>query len=249
MIDVYPVLALLLAFSIDKLVSRRPGFVIFLVITLIFSALNLIQTYQYHRGILHHDSMNAEKYSYVFLKTDMQYADILGGDAEPYFREPTPMQGFKFINTLEGQLSEWSQNGLIRTQEAYSGDFAALMNSKNEFSPTLVLDQNRLITTESPVYVKASLKYNPLEPFTGNMAMLVYAATDKTNNVIFYKSFKLAPMPGMKLNTWHEADFGFKVPAWNTDLAQVKVYVWNPAKDSFLVDDIVVEFFLTNDLP
>jgi hypothetical protein len=249
MIDLYPVLAILLAYSIDKLVSKRPGFVIYLVAGFLLSSLNLVQIYQYNKGIIHHDSMDFDKYKYVFLRTGNHYADVIGGDSEPLYTNPTPIEGFTFVNTLESQSSDWTQNGLIETSEAFSGKHAALMNTKNEFSPTLVLNQSKLINTNTTVYVKSTIKYNPMEPFSGNKAMLVYAATDKTNSVVFYKTFKLAPLPGMKTNTWHTADFGFKVPAWNADLAQVKVYVWNPAGDSFLIDDLAIEFLLTNETP
>lgn len=249
MIDLYPFLAILLAFSVDKLVNKRPGFVIYLVAGFLFSALNLVQIYQYNKGIIHHDSMDFDKYRYVFLRTGSHYTDVIGGDTEPLFTTPSPIEGFNFVNTLESPLPEWSQNGLIETAEAYSGKHAALMNTKNEFSPTLVLNQSKLINTNTTVYVKSTIKYNPMEPFSGNKAMLVYAATDKKNSVVFYKTFKLAPLPKMKTNTWHTANFGFKVPAWNADLAQVKVYIWNPAGDSFLLDDLAVEFLLTNESP
>ena len=122
------------------------------------------------------------------------------------------------------------------------------MNDKSEFSPTLVLGPNRLIQTDSPVYVEVSLKYNLLMPIADNKALVVYAATNKKNQVVFYKTFRLLQLPSGKINSWNEANFGFKVSAWDKDLAQVKVYVWNPAKYQFLIDDLKVKFLLTNEL-
>jgi hypothetical protein len=248
MIDLFPLLAILLAVSIDRLVKTKPGFLLFLLCSFLFVSLNLFQTYQYHSGILHHDSMTFEKYRYVFLKTGAQYDDVLGSDIEPLFTVPEPMQGFLFFEDMERKLPDFTENGIIVSANAFSGSKVALMSEKNEYSPTLVLGANQLIKTISPVYVKVDLHYNLSEPIPGNSALLVYAATNKKNQVVFYKTFRLLQLPEKETNRWRESNFGFKVPAWDKELSQIKVYIWNPAKSKFMLDDIKIEFFLTDEI-
>jgi hypothetical protein len=248
MIDFYPLLAILLAFTIDKIVSAKPGFILFLLVSFLLIGFNQLQTYQYYKGILHHDSMSLEKYRYVFLKTGEKYKDIIGSDIEPLFITPTQIDELVFFSDMEKAMPDFTENGIIETTMAFSGSRAASMNEKLEFSPTLVLGNDRLIQTESPVYVEVSLKYNLLEPLVDNRALVVYAATNKKSQVVFYKTFRLLQLPSGEINSWNEANFGFKVSAWDKDLAQVKVYVWNPAKYKFLIDDMEVKFLLTNEI-
>ena len=248
MIDFYPLIAVLLAFTIDRFLKWKPGFLLFIITSLAFISFNLFQTYQYNKGILHHDSMNFAKYSYVFLKSSADYEDVLGSDIEPLYVEPVPMGGFTFICDMENPSTDFTENGIIESDNAFSGKKVTFLNEKSEYSPTLVLGSDRLIETLSPVYVRVKLHYNLQEPILDNRALLVYAATNKKNNVCFYKAFKLLDMPTKTTNTWLESDFGFKVSAWDNDVSQVKVYVWNPSKNKFLLDDIKIEFFLTNDI-
>ncbi len=248
MIDFYPLLAILLAISIDKLVNIRRGFVFFLIWSSILIGFNLVQTYQYTRGILHHDSMDFNKYSYVFLRTDAKYKDVLGSFCEPYYIEPEPIMNFSFFNDMETIQSDWTTNDVVPSENCFSGKKAALLNGINTFSPTLVLGGGKLIQTASPVFIKASVYYRLLEPNTAGKALLVYAATNKKNEVIFYKTFKLLQLPETETNVWKKADFGFKVSTWDKDVFQVKVYVWNPANDQFLLDDFKVDFFVTNEI-
>jgi hypothetical protein len=248
MIDFYSLFAILLAFTINKIVNSKPGFLIFLIVSVLIVGFNQLQTYQYYKGILHHDSMTFEKYRYVFLKTSEKYMDVIGSDIEPLFVSPTQINELDFFNDLEKAIPDFSENNIIESDKAFSGRKVAYMNDKSEFSPTLVLGPNRLIQTDSPVYVEVSLKYNLLMPIADNKALVVYAATNKKNQVVFYKTFRLLQLPSGKINSWNEANFGFKVSAWDKDLAQVKVYVWNPAKYQFLIDDLKVKFLLTNEL-
>lgn len=48
--------------------------------------LNLIQTWQYEKGIIHPNSMDVNKYAHIFLKTDDAYIGCLGNEQEavPY---------------------------------------------------------------------------------------------------------------------------------------------------------------------
>ncbi|HXC03872.1 MAG TPA: hypothetical protein VNZ86_03920, partial [Bacteroidia bacterium] len=95
-IDLYAIIALLLAYALEfipALFKTKIRLIRAVLFSLCFGCLglNLVQTYQYETGILHANSMDWERYQYVFLKTGQEYRHILGGnsDIQPYSsREP-----------------------------------------------------------------------------------------------------------------------------------------------------------------
>lgn len=244
LIDYYPLFLIPIALFLKRLsVNRKWSFLAacFIVVTL---TLNLIQSYQYHMRILHPDSMTQEKYWYVFLKTGEKYRNIFGGFSEPVFNFPVGSDEFAFFNDFEYAYPEWSQDGIQQTQEAWSGSRIARMGGSMIYSPTLVLDSPKLTLKGHPVYVEVSVMYREIRPDAANDALLVYAATDRTNSLLFYKTFKLKQLPGDMTKDWYKAEFGFKVPEWNDNVQQVKVYVWQRSESGFELDDFNIRFTL-----
>lgn len=74
MVDSYGLLAFplasLLSFVFTE--SKRGTRIVFSILLLLLVALNLFQTWQYKKGIIHYDSMNYKAYKQVFLKTTFQ---------------------------------------------------------------------------------------------------------------------------------------------------------------------------------
>jgi len=244
LIDYYPLFLIPVALFLKGLSASRKWS--FAVAAFIAGALtlNLIQSYQYHMRILHPDSMTSEKYWYVFLKTGEQYKSIFGGFSEPVYNFPDGSEEISFINDFEYSYPEWSQDGIQQTQQAWSGSKIARMGGAVIYSPTLVLDSPKLVLKGHPVYADVSVMYREIRPDAANDALLVYAATDRTNSLLFYKTFKLKQLPGDMTNGWHKAEFGFKVPEWNENVQQVKVYVWQRGESGFELDDFNIRFTL-----
>ncbi len=93
------------------------------------------------------------------------------------------------------------------------------------------------------MYVSAHLMYRELKTNAAAKALMVYAATNTNNQLVFYKVQKLKQLPDEISNSWRYAEFGMKVPAWTSDVAQVKVYIWNPDDTAFQLDDFAVNIY------
>ena len=243
MIDYYPIFAILLALGYSALLKIRAGKIFLSVFLLLVVPLNLVQAYQYEVGILHPDSMTKEKYWHVFFKTDKAYRNVLGSQPEPVFKSLSSYKHLDFYMDMESVSPVWTSNGIQLSGEAHSGMYLAQIDEKNAFSPTLVLANSHLLSTESAMYVSAHLMYRELKTNAAAKAIMVYAATNKSNQLVFYKSQKIKQLPDETTNSWRYAEFGMKVPAWNSEVSQVKVYIWNPDGTAFQLDDFAVNIY------
>jgi len=243
MIDYYPIFAILLALGFSALSKIRAGKIFLTLFLLLIVPLNLVQAYQYEVGILHPDSMNKDKYWHVFFKTDKAYRNVLGSQPEPVFKSLSSYRQLDFFMDMESVSPLWTGNAIQLSGEAYSGMYLAQIDEKSAFSPTLVLANSQLFVTESAMYVSAHLMYRELKINAAAKAMMVYAATNTNNQLVFYKVQKLKQLPDEVTNSWRYAEFGMKVPAWSSDVAQVKVYIWNPDGTAFQLDDLAVNIY------
>lgn len=246
LIDFFPVLIIPIAVLMKSLLSWRKTFVSLTVFILMAIGLNLIQSYQYHMRIIHPDSMTKEKYWHVFLKTDDSYKFIFGGFSEPVFRLPQNAEKMNFRNDFETDYAHWNNSGIFSSPTAYSGKRIARLGNGVVYSPTLVLDGKRLTITENPLYISIKAMFRELDVEASSDALLVYATTDRMNNLIFYKTFKIKQMPDQITNEWRSAEFGFKVPAWNSGTQQVKIYFWHRNTGLFELDDFEVNITVLN---
>lgn len=240
MIDHYSILSIPLALLIHQFSKhsfRKIALTLFLSAVV---SLNMIQVYQYYIGIIHHDSMTKEKYWYVFLKTDTSYSGILGSFPEPVYAKINEKKALNYYNDMESPSKLWTSNGIQVSDQAYSGRFVAEMSQSNIYSPTLNLTSDQLFETATELYITANFMYKEFDKNAIGDALLVYAATDKNNNLSFYKTFKIKQIPDYQIYKWRNATFGFKVPAWKDSLRQVKVYVWNRQTTLFHLDDFEV---------
>jgi hypothetical protein len=247
MVDFYALLAIPLGMLINHVLKKRIHGFVFISVLSALIALNLFQTWQYKVGIIHPDAMNAEKYKFVFLRWGDDYKNALGGYAEPLYSNNLGALIAMYSNTLEYTRAPWTTNGIQPSEDAFSGNHLAQMNQSNIYSPTLVLQKDDFPITSSDIYVKTSFQFRENEINAAKNALLVYAVSDQTQQVKFYKTFKIKQMHDDILNQWRIFETGFRVPAWNSDAAEIKVYVWNKERKPFQIDDIKVSFYLIDE--
>ncbi len=243
MIDYYAILAIFLGLGFSALMKLRAGKVFLFLFLAMVVPLNLVQAYQYERGIIHPDSMNKEKYWYVFLKTDKSYENLLGGQPEPIFKSLSTYERLDFFTDMEAYSPLWTDNAIQLSGEAYSGMHLAKLNEQNTFSPTLVLNGDQIIRMSGTAYVATNLLFKELTPNAAARALVVYAVTNPDNQLLFYKVQKLKQMPDDITNRWRHGNYGIKVPGWGKNVDQVKVYVWNPDGKPLQLDDLAVSIY------
>lgn len=243
MVDYFALFAIVLAFLLQKIEKQKMIASVIGLFAVATIGLNLLQTYQYQVRILHPDAMTKDKFWYVFLKTSASYKDVLGGFPEAYFGSLDTHERQNYFLNMEERAVPWSFSGIAVALDAFSGKQLAQLNNQLQYSPTLILEGNNLRITEQPIYTKVQVSFREFEPNNALGALLVYAATNKNNELLFYKSFKLKDMPDFKIGMWRTAEFGFSAPAWTSDLHQVKVYIWNKELKEFQIDDFDVCFY------
>ncbi len=80
--------------------------------------------------------------------------------------------------------------------------------------------------------------YNPSDSATGGM---VVCTVETDSATISYQSAGLDPAQAIP-GRWYEIKRQFRLPVMNNWMDRVTVYVWNPRKTSFYVDDLKTVF-------
>ncbi|MCF8463934.1 MAG: hypothetical protein K9G41_03790 [Flavobacteriales bacterium] len=135
LIEYLPFFALGLAFLLQN--SGQAMKAVVVTLCLFFVSINLVQSYQYQKFILHWDGMNQERFWTVFMKTDRKYDGI-------FYRQETVLQlpseeEIQSRAVFESDLEEgttWGNQG-INTEKANSGRRSTLINAQSNYGSTL----------------------------------------------------------------------------------------------------------------
>lgn len=122
------------AFGLAYLLEKCTGSVrwMLVVLVLLTAPVNLVQSYQYNKFILHWDQMNAERYWKVFLKTDKKLEGV-------FYRQPrvismpdsaSILHVFTLYNDFEGEIeTAVSQDSTT----SYSGENRTAVSAESKF--------------------------------------------------------------------------------------------------------------------
>jgi len=216
---------------------------IFIVLTI---ALNIIQTYQYTKGIIHPDSMNREAYFHVFLKTDSKYSGSISGGPEYYFGQLNDQAFYSEFNDFEQDNSNWAKLWNAETKEVYSGSKSVRLSSERLFSPSLVWEIPDSLLDKQNLYVKIETMLFEPQLNSGKNALFIMDIQNLQGKTIFYKRAKLKQIPSETTHKWIMVSTGFQIPLLSEEHYLVKIYVWNLHKTNFLIDDLKVKFYEYN---
>jgi len=239
MVDYYGLFALVIAWWMEKLKPMARTLV--LVVIVLFSALNVIQTYQYSKGIIDVDSMTKEAYEYVFLRTSDRYRNVVGSGDESFYGKLTSRPLLKSINSFEVKPVGWSSPASIDTNifKSLSRRFAFNKNVPYSSSFNFVFDT---LISKNKLYLKLSLYY--LEPTADAACEALYVVDirDSLNKLRFYKAFRLKRLPDKEIRQWRRSYIGMVLPHLEQG-DKVKVYCWNKALTRFNIDDFSVALY------
>jgi len=241
MVDFYALFLLLIILFADTLTKRfyQIGLGIFITFT---SFLNLFQTYQYSKGILHPDSMTQDAYWYVFLKTGQNYEDVIG-DFDEYFygelsKEPFLKTTADYINTRTG----WSKPGKTIRDDTRNHE-VVLMDENAIYSPAFRFAFPDSLFGRKNLYVKFNLDYLELEKNAGMNCLFVVDISDSTDDLLFYKTFRVKRLPTDVTGIWQKGQIGFKLPVIKPEMQRLTLYIWNRDKQNILLDSLQIEFY------
>ncbi|MDZ7743990.1 MAG: hypothetical protein U5Q03_20220 [Bacteroidota bacterium] len=243
-IDYYPFFAILLAYLLRSLSGKFAKITAILLFAALVS-LNLFQTWQYQNSILHHADMNREKYWFVFLKTGKEYQNILGDGPESIYRENELEMLARYTHAFSRQKQNWQvKETAFGRHEDQISDTLCVFNSKIDFGCTLSLKATNIPGSREAYFAECTFDLMEIDTNASSSAFLVASVASATGEKRSYKAFRIKAVPDKKTLQWEQKLFKFKLEGIKKPDDIVKIYLWNPEKKEFLIDDIQVIFYL-----
>ncbi len=237
MVEYYGLFALVIALWVDRLKPFAKRLLLFAVI--LFAALNIIQTYQYSKGIIHVDSMTYEAYKYVFLRTSDKYRNVIGSADEDFYGKLSSQSLLTTTNGFDGHPDGWTASKHNDTILFKSSKSSYRFDENTPFSTSFSVIIDSVLKHQ--VYLIASLYYFESFENAAQQALYVVDIRDSAGNPKFYKAFKVKRVPDKVVNVWRKSHIGIVLP--NLDEGdKVKVYCWNKALSIFNIDDFSIRF-------
>jgi len=239
-IDFYAVFFMLfglLLMNVNRFITKA----VIIAVALFFIYLQQVQAYQYERFIMHHDVMTWEKYKHIFLKTGRYYRFVLKGNKDaPLYGKLLELK--KFANDFESNQPFWDEESIVRSTDAHEGLYSSLCSSV-EYGNGMTFPLDSLWQGERQKYVVASLWWKELEENACRDASLVVAMDDTSGKLVYWKALVLREVPSGKFYEWKKTDWQFYFPAMAPAGNKLKVYIWNPERKQFLIDDFQMTFY------
>lgn len=240
-VDFYAVFALLLGIIFNKINQWKR--IVLISIAFLLIPLNLLQAYQYSRGIIHPDYMNFESYKYFFLKTSDAHRDCVGGqnDLVPYdkFHKKLIYQS-DVLPTTDGLDSSNVIMAKGENQKAF------IYNAKYEFNFHLTLKEDTALLNSNQLFAEIHLQKRDLSPCSFHNNLMVISLTCNDTSHIFYETFPLNYLPNQSSTQWQQLDYKTILPAIPDKDFKLEFYIWNKKRDSFLIKDLQIRIYRTS---
>jgi hypothetical protein len=231
MVDFYPVMIVLLATILAQAKRWLRWGILFVVAGLI--TLNLIQSYQYVKGILHPEYMNAKAYRYLFLKCSDDYVDRVGGAHD------LPRYDKFNAQLLYALKSDTSQTDLYDHDSSIVKTFTRTV----QHGCVIRIRNDRRLLNEYGTW--ARLSFQKMEPDSNAAAdaLLVISISypDKTN--AYYYTCKLNELPDGPTAIWTASEFSVILPKISRYPFELSFYIWNAGMKRFLVRDLDIRIY------
>ena len=223
-VEFYGLSALLIAFSF-RYIQKNSFYIALTSFSVLCVFLNLIQTFQYHSGIISSWDMNAKKYGYTFLRTGEQYQNCLGGNND-----------IMLYNTNETLIYN-------KTFNFESSDNNYIDYTNSEFNFSVSISANDSFITKRGVYILASLKRKDLAVSQKNGALFVVEISDELGEKYRYGTFPVSEIPPRDTNKWTQEEYSIEIQKVRNATDKIKIYIWNQEKQPFLIDDVEIKIF------
>jgi hypothetical protein len=248
-IDLYPIVAVMLAYALANfptLLSSKLRFLsltdtsfIFYAACFLCLAINLIQTYQFYNHILHYNSMDWKRYKYVFLKTTPKYVDCLGGcvDLQPYSRQE-PKLIYSEDQDFSKPLPGWS----TMQPEPFNGKMA-LHFTENEFGAMRLFENKPPFTGVEKLFVKVSLtRYEPQRNSSSGVLFVEDISNSKKEHE-YYTPFPINDEPADLEGDMRTYHYNMEIPGIQGKDSNLAFYIWNIKHQNFYITDIKIEVY------
>ncbi len=242
-IDYYGIFAILLAFLIN-LFPSRVGVATFAVFLSPFIFLNLLQTWQYTHLVIQPNSMNKEKYQFVFLRTDSAVINSLGGNEELADYSININRPAKvYTNDFERDQPFWIKNHLVSVSGAFSGKHVGYLDSNHQYSPGIAVKADEIGKIPVSFYIEGELMIKDSLTGASDGALVVLSMDSINGGENWWQGFRLNDVPKKSVTKWSKRKFSLMTPVISNPRGILKVYIWNTGKIPLLIDDFSLKIF------
>ncbi len=242
-IDYYGVFAILLALLLNS-IRFKPLSACMWLLLLILTIFNLVQTWQYTHFVIQPNSMNREKYRYVFMRTDQAAAGCLGGNreiADYSIDQAAPVK--KLFNDFEQNRPNWNEYMTIATPCAFSGKHCGFLDEKHPYSSGVSIRASSLGHASASFFIEGTVMVYDSISDAGDKAMVVLSMDSITPGINWWTGFRLNDTPGQAARHWRKSAFSLMTPEISNPRGILKVYIWNTGRKPLLVDDFTVNIY------
>ncbi len=242
LVDFYAFFALLLAFVFDRIQIKYLKISLLAVFSL-FILLHQIFFFQYLKNIIHPDSMNFEKFSYVFLKTSDKYRNLFNCEPEDFYHP-------KGITVLDSVYAPLNKEGFTATKKfnytpgnINTEGFYDVSNEEYSLSVEIITDSSSLFKLR---YTEISFDYKEIKnDSAASQILLTVNGFDKDNKIYYYNSIPIAEQLFSKPGTEKKAFARIKLPIIERTGDVVKIFIWNAKHKSLHIKNISIKIVET----
>lgn len=181
-------------------------------------------------------------YPYLILKKDFNNSEIyLFSKKVPVKLPDTPVL-YSNHNNFESDYKFWSKSKITTDTISYSKNYSCFISKETEYSTTFNTNFNSIFKNNSEI-ISTSIKfYNPDSKCN---AFLVLSIENRNKTVMWY-SVNLNDFIN-KNKKWQTANLIIQIDnIYYPFNKEVKVYIWNPNKEEFFIDDFSIEIYSGN---
>jgi hypothetical protein len=249
LVQSYAVMAIPFGYFIQFVFERKVWFrtlTILLLFSIVF--LNLFQTWQMNKNIIHGSRMTKEYYFSVFGKTRVhpEYRNLLL--VERYYPEGEKLlyddlyMPARILKEYDFTSSEERYKSHIDTSLFLSAPSCLRMDSLCRYSPGVSLTFSE-ITEKDHAWIRASANVYPISGLAENAPLIVVTFSHK-GKYYKYRALSLNEIPGgVTLNKWNFLTFDYLTPEVRSKDDKLSVYIWFRGNDPVYVDDFKIEAF------
>ncbi len=239
-IQMYPLMTIILGFLISWIFEQKKvlrNLILILLILIVF--LNIFQSIQFHKGIIHGDRMTFPYYIKTFGKLNVNEEDkklLLINRSFDGSESFDNKQDYKLKSAI---LLDFEKDK-SSTEKSFSGKKSILLDSTNIYSPTIEIPYKE-ITKKDHAWIKVSIKVFNEQAFTENPFSLIVQFNQK-EYAFKYKNFDSENM-NLIAKQWQTISFYYLTPEVRNKNNYLKTYVWYRGKTQIYIDDFQVEIY------
>ncbi|MCX6248725.1 MAG: hypothetical protein NTW10_13455 [Bacteroidetes bacterium] len=232
-IDLYAFIAILLFFLFRSFQKGKAGRILLASVLLLFTGLNIFQTYQHSILVFPGVDINREIYLDSFCRLHPQ--------AKLYYKEDGIIARKTFFTDME-KPEGWENPWTVRTPFGTSGRHCSMITSKHPYSvgryetlAPMFISPNRMIRVSAMVW-------SPGKRSGSSIVVEVNSGEQRLS----YNSFYLEPY--VQADQWTPVETAFYIPRGIPEKSVAKIYFFNnKGSVPLFIDDLTIDFISLKD--